>query len=489
MKTFQENTIKKNFSAALLVILLLLGSLASAYFIATQDMRTGAAIVVGIAGLGLGILSLVNPYFGFYFSIFVGFILFLIQRTFIFNGFGFVVEILEYVTFLGILITRYIKKDASFITTGAWHPVSVLMCVYLLYTIFESLNPATHSMEGNLVYIREVAKQVVSYFIAVNLFRNIKDIKWFLVIWSVMMLLCAMYGCWQQWHGLTHNEMAWVSSSDTYIRLYRLDNGDFRKFSTLTDPMSFGVLSAVSALIALPVMLLSKDIKLKVVLLPSIMIMLLGMSYSSTRTATFAFVIGVVLYILMNLHNRNTLIFAAVSVVLFGVLMFGPFYGNVTINRFRSTFNRDDASFDARNNNRKVVQPYIHSHPFGGGLSTTGTMGATYNPHHPIAAFPPDSGLLKFALELGWIGLILLCSIYFVIIRNGIKVYFKTRDPMIKKYSLVLVLATFSFVVCQYSQVAIGQIPGVFLFYGLAAGITRLHQQHKLDIIKQQPAN
>lgn len=486
MKTFQENTIKKNFYAALLVILLLLGSVICAYFIATQDVKTGAMVVVGIVGVGLGILSLVNPYFGFYFSIFIGFILFYIQRAFFLTGFGFVVEILEYVTFLGVLINRYIKKDASAVPAGGWSPVSVLMCVYLLYTIFESLNPGTHSMEGNLVYIREVAKQVVSYFIAVNLFRNIKDIKWFLFIWSVMMLLCAMYGCYQQWHGLTHNEMAWVTSSDTYIRLYRLDNWDFRKFSTLTDPMSFGVLSAVSALIVLPVMLLSKDIKVKVVLLPSIIIMLLGMSYSSTRTATFAFVIGVVLYILMNLNNKKTLIFAAASVMLFGILMFGPFYGNVTLNRFRSTFNSHDASFDARNNNRKMVQPYIHSHPFGGGLSITGTMGATYNPHHPMAAFPPDSGLLKFALELGWVGLTLLCSIYFIIIRNGVHVYFKTRDPLIKKYSMVLVLALFSFVVCQYSQVAVGQIPGVFLFYGLAAAITRLHQQQKLDTAKKQ---
>jgi len=52
--------------------------------------------------------------------------------------------------------------------------------------------------------------------------------------------------------------------------------------------------------------------------------------------------------------------------------------------------------------------------------------------------------------------------------------------------AIAIVLALFSFVVCQYSQVAVGQIPGVFLFYGLAAAITRLHQQQKLDTAKKQ---
>jgi len=61
---------------------------------------------------------------------------------------------------------------------------------------------------------------------------------------------------------------------------------------------------------------------------------------------------------------------------------------------------------NVRDNTRARVQPYARSHPFGGGLNTSGALGLKYDPGHPLAGnWDTDSGYLKTALERGLGGL------------------------------------------------------------------------------------
>jgi cell division protein FtsW (lipid II flippase) len=175
------------------------------------------------------------------------------------------------------------------------------------------------------------------------------------------------------------------------------------------------------------------------------------------------------------LDNWKTLAFAIFGLFAFLFLMFAPIYGNMTINRMRSAFKfKQDASYEVRNVNRASVQPYIKSHPLGGGLMTTGVMSLKYNPGHPLAGFPPDSGLLKYALETGWVGLILLCTLYFIILQQGAHAFYRAREPEHKAFILAALVGLFANIIAQYSQVAIGATPELFFFYPAIAIIVKL---------------
>jgi len=137
-----------------------------------------------------------------------------------------------------------------------------------------------------------------------------------------------------------------------------------------------------------------------------------------------------------------------------------------------------------RDINRHSIQPYIFEHPMGGGLATSSSEGLAYNPGHRLAGFPPDSGFLKLAIETGWIGYAIALIYYFILICQGVHGYFRASDPQIRLYILAITGAILIFVLAQYSQVSIGQFPGIFFFYPSAALVIRL-----LVMDREQKAN
>ena len=140
----------------------------------------------------------------------------------------------------------------------------------------------------------------------------------------------------------------------------------------------------------------------------------------------------------------------------------------------RSTFDSEDESLNVRTLNRKFIQPYIYAHPLGGGVASSGVEGVRFNPSHELAGFPPDSGLLKLALDMGWIGLALSMMLYLMILYQGIQYYFKMRSEKFKKYILAINCALFSIMITLYAQVSIGQIPNAFFFYAVMSLYKRL---------------
>jgi putative inorganic carbon (HCO3(-)) transporter len=164
-------------------------------------------------------------------------------------------------------------------------------------------------------------------------------------------------------------------------------------------------------------------------------------------------------------------------VTLLGVLflIFAPI-DNPTINRMRSTFDSKDESLNVRTENRHRIQPYIHTHPFGGGIATSGVNGVRFNPEHPLAGFPPDSGLMALALDTGWIGMALTMLFYLMILYQGIYFYFQMYNEEYKLYILAITCALFSVMVTLFSQDSIGQIPNVFFFYGIIPLFKRMFE-------------
>jgi O-antigen ligase len=126
-----------------------------------------------------------------------------------------------------------------------------------------------------------------------------------------------------------------------------------------------------------------------------------------------------------------------------------------------------------------MIQPYIWAHPIGGGLGSTGVWGAKFSPGSFLASFPPDSGYVRVAVEMGWIGLFLFCTLLFVILKTGINNFFAIEDPELKSYCLAMVLIVYALTIGNYPQEAITQYPLNVYFFLVAALINATYQLDK----------
>lgn len=433
------------------------------YLIAKQTF-----LGLGLVGLLVGsftvFLCLAYPEAGLYLNIAYSFFSFHLSR-FLFNDsfpVGVVSDVLVLATFFGVYIRRKSRLQ--------WPPAPVFTCFLLLYAYvgLEFFNPYAHSFAGWYQTFRKVLAEFLLLFTGYNLLTNTRVIRRFITVLFVLATICGIYGCIQQWHGLFNFELAWAMADENRFGLMFIA-GDFRKFSTMSDPTAFSVIMAGCAVFFIVLATGQKNMRTRFFLFSGVLFMLLGMAYSGTRTANAMLVAGLAFFILLTFHKKGTRIFAMIGGFIFLVLLYGP-YSNATINRFRTTFSgSNDESYKVRQLNKAFIQPYIHAHPIGGGLGTTGAGGLRFNASHFLAGFPPDSGYLKFALELGWVGLAIICLTYFNILKNGIIQYFSARDENLKIVYAACVCLFFSFYVAQFAQDSMGQITDIVVYFPMVA--------------------
>jgi hypothetical protein len=351
-------------------------------------------------------------------------------------------------------------------------PVGIMMIVLVLFLLMQMFNIYGHAFEGWFQSFRRFLGSVLLLIISYSIFTTYEKIKRFIIVLFVLCVITAIYACIQQYHGLFDFEYYWVTSNPNRYGLYFI-MGDFRKFSTMSDPTAFAIAMSASAIFFLIIAWHLHRPLYKYILVIGIILMVLGMAYSGTRTANVQAAAGITMFVLLSLHKKPTRIFAIVMSVVFLFLLYGP-YVNSTIIRFRSSFiGSEDASYKVRDINRALIQPYIRSHPFGGGLGTSGASGLRFNRGHELAGFPSDSGYLRKAVETGWIGLFLICLLYFLVIKAGIRAYFASKDPKLKVLYAACTAAIFSFYIAEFGQEAIGQITDIVIYYPMIAIILR----------------
>ena len=105
---------------------------------------------------------------------------------------------------------------------------------------------------------------------------------------------------------------------------------------------------------------------------------------------------------------------------------------------------------------------------------TTGGNGIRFSPGHILAGFPTDSGYLRVALEEGFIGLILILILYWVVLKESLFLYFSLKDPDLKIYALGFLLTLYSLIVANLTQDAISEIPNEQIFFIICAFLIKL---------------
>ena len=433
-----------------------------------------------VAAAGVVLLCLfciAYPLFGFYSTYLVSVLMMFPERLLNTSTpipTGLIPEYLAYLALLGVLTQQQYRKE---ITSKFWsHAITTWMIVLLLYYTLEIINPSMGNKFGWFNYFRKQVSFAAFFYMSYCILNSRKAVRWFTGFWIVVTTIEALYACKQQWFGFSGFEEAWLLADPKRYALF-VNFGFVRRFGLLSDPAAAGILYSCSAVMMLVLALRATKMRKQLLYLVLTVVHLLASVYTGTRTGTMMIVAGIVFYCVLTLYEKRTLIFSGAFVFMLVGLLVAPVYDNMFINRLRSTFEGSkDPSAMVRDINRKMVQPYVYNHPIGGGINTCGLMGALYNPGHFLSTFPPDSGYMLIMVEQGFIGLALMVAFYFIILRTGIRYFYRVRDPELKTLYLVHLIPVFTLMVAQYSQGAIGQYPSVLYFYSVLAMFLKLHQ-------------
>ncbi|MCE7070268.1 O-antigen ligase family protein [Dyadobacter sp. CY327] len=457
------------------MLFLLLFSVGFGWANAVFGLKVGVLIIAALVGVLVLYGIVTYPKFGIIILLMLAIFVFSIIRLGINFPWGTAVDGVEILLMLGFFISQ--KKNPDWkILKG---PVSTIIVIWVFYNFLQVGNPTAESRLAWVYTIRSVAIVMLTYFVFVYQINTIQFLRLILKLWLGLSVIGALYGFKQEFIGFSDAENEYLYS-DPLISDLLFINGHWRKFSIFSDPVAFSYHMVVSTLLC--VGLISGNLKIwkKVVLGVMAVIFVMAMLYSGTRGAYVLLPGGLIMFCILK-FSKKILVFAVFAFSLTVVLVLMP-TSDPTLFRFQSAFKpSDDASFNTRAINQKRIQPFIQSHPFGGGLGATGVWGVRFAPNSYLAKFPPDSGYVRVAVELGWVGLFIFCCLMFTILKVGIDNYFQIRNPELKTYCLCMLLIVFAYNLGNYPQEALVQFPANIYFSLTIAiiSVTRILDQRE----------
>jgi len=436
--------------------------------IAFLGIKMGVLLFSAIVAVPLMIWVFVDEQVGLAVCLVIGFS---IQLSYKFGDYpvGTLLDGLTMFMVLAVFVKQIQKQDWSF----AKSPISYYIMGWMGYSLIQVLNPNAQSILAWVYTVRSMTLLILLYFVCCYAFSSLERIKWILKFTVFLTLLAALYGLKQEWMGLADWERAWLYADPLRAELI-VQWGRERVFSIFSDPTTFGILMAYMAVFCV-VLGMGNAFKpwQRVVLMLSAAAMTLSMIYGGSRTPVVLIPAGFAFYVILTMRT-DIMIFTGIFFIFGGALMMKG-TSNPVILRIQSAFNpSEDASFEVREKSQEMIKPFIQKNPFGAGMGTTGIWGRRFSPNHWLAAFPPDSGYVRVAVEMGWIGLILYMAMLFKIQQQGVYYYVRVKDPQIKTLYLGLNVIVFLLIVASFPQEIIILLPTSIIFYISAAAIVRL---------------
>ena len=475
--------------------------LAKLYFVDKLNAPAGIAVLLVAAaviaagtaynGTAFGILMLIAigvfpllhaivsyPKFGIILQLIMAYFLFTLGRLGVPGPIGTMMDALQAMLLLGLAIR--IKRDDN--NWGYFkNPITKVLLIWLCYNLLEFGNPSAESRMAWVYTIRTVAIVLLGYFVHLYTIRSVNYVRTLLKLWLSISLIAALYGYKQEYIGFSDVENAYLHSDPSIASLLFIA-GHWRKFSTFSDPVSFSYNMVMPTILCICMIAGKFKTWKKVVLFICAALYMTSMLFSGTRGANVLLPAALLLFAILN-YSKPVLIFTCVAAVFLVVLINIP-TGNANIQRFQTAFrpNNDD-SYIVRKRNQKRIQPYILTHPMGGGLGSTGEWGKKFAPGSFLSNFPPDSGYIRVAVEEGFIGLFLFCLMMFVILKRGINNYYQMKDPELKTYCLAMTLIVFAYNIANFPQEALVQYPSNVFFY---LEVALIEVTFRLDQAKQK---
>jgi len=461
MRTTMSKSISTSNPWAVGIVLALL-SAGLGFVTVRLGMMAGVMLVALSIALPVVYASVVYPKFGIVVLIILQSFIFLFIRMGSSFPLGTLVD-----GFQALLIIGFLIRQKFYPNWKIYHnPISIIVTVWIAYNFLQFFNPFAASILAWVYTIRSVALGLLMYYVFVYNLTSKEYIRTVIKVWLGISLFVALYACKQEFIGFYDFEEAGLQSEK--MRSLLFIDGHWRKFSIYSDPVVYSYNMVVSALICFGLLWQPMAVYKKVILSLMCLFFLIVMLFSGTRGAYVLFPAALALFAVLN-FNKKVLIFSVIAGFFMVCLIFMS-TSNPYLVRFQTAFRpSEDASYKVRKMNQKRIQPYILSHPIGGGLGSVGTWGIRFAPNSELAKFPPDSGYARVAVELGYVGLFLLCLFMFIILKAGIVHFFKIRDPKLRNYCMTMTLVIFALNIGNFPQEAITQFPtNVFFCMAIA---------------------
>lgn len=441
------------------VLFLSIAATAIAIIVSIGGVTTGVILIALMIGVPIVYFLIVIPQFGILVYLNYAYIMMLLIRIGINAPLGTLMDGFLGLFLLGLFIHMKKKKEWELLK----NPISTVILVWVGYNIFEVVNPAAASRLSWLGALRTVALVALYFFVFLLHIRTRKFLFIIIKWWLLVSVINACYAFKQEYIGFFAFEERYLNSDPNIAQLLFLA-GHWRKFSMMSDPVTFAYNMAMSSLLCMG--FISAPIKFykKIILGFMALFFLNAMLFSGTRGAFPLVPIALMLYAILK-FNKQVMIFTGVGLLFVVFLIFMP-SSNQNILRFQSAFRpNEDASYMVRKRNQARIKPFIYAHPIGGGLGATEYFGQKYAPGSYLAHFPPDSGYVRVTVELGPIGLAIFCVMIFVILKTGINNYYSIKDPKLKALTLGLLLVIFAWNIGNFPQEAFVQYPSNVLFF------------------------
>ncbi|MDB4923565.1 O-antigen ligase [Mucilaginibacter sp.] len=459
-KSVWESIIIHKFSKPVVLIFLLFTSLFISFLIARQGMVIGVLILVAITALPLVYAAIAYPKFGIILFIIASFFINYVSRFLPDDTpIGLVMDALTYILILGFFIKQKNEKRWDYFKD----PISYFILAWLVYNLLEVINPSASSVLAWIYTVRTVAVLMLLYYVFVFQIRSKDFIKLLFKALLILELLGAISAFQQENIGFFPFESKWLNADPLRVSLLFI-SGHMRKFGIFSDPVVFAYNMVAASLLCLSLLFTNIHIYKKAILICLMCFFLMVMFYSGTR-ASYVLIPAAIGLLAILKFNKRILVFVLAGGFVLAFLIKVP-TSNPSLVRFQTAFNPSkDASFNVRAENQRRIKPYILSHPIGGGLGSVGIWGQRFAPNSYLAKFPPDSGYVRVAVEMGWVGLLLFCVFNFIILQRGIYYYYIIKDPELKTYCMAMVLIIFALDIGNYPQQAFVQYPTNILFY------------------------
>jgi putative inorganic carbon (HCO3(-)) transporter len=466
---------KKNITQFFVVMLWIILIPAIAW-IGARDAKIAAMLVVGILGTATCLVCILNYRLGFYIYMTISLILPLLERM---AGtelpMGVVMDGLLGCSLLGCFFKGGdpSAKKVDFLKD----PLLISIYLYLLLLILQIANPYGFSVSGWFIFIRVTFRNLLFLYLGLHVFNSMKDVYVFFKYWLFMGTLAAIYACMQQWMGLMPYERAFIAKYPQMFNTTIIISG-IRIFSFMADAASFGIIMACNIVIIM-IMLTAKmaiiSLPKKILMIISLVLHVLALGFSGTRTGYVMIPLGLMLFFIANLQKKNTILIAGAFGFFAMVILFGPFHSNPTIVRVRTAFlGKQDESVNVRDRNRAKAQPYIYSHPFGGGLMTTGGNALIFHPGHPMANLQTDNGYLRAVLETGWLGILLMGANFVILIAASVGNFFRMKSELDKLLMISMAAAVLEIALAQYAQDASTLVESAIMLNAFTAIVIKI---------------
>ena len=408
------------------------------------------------------------------------------------EGLSVVLDILLVYIAITILFAS-IRRTSNIKISNAINVLTISYIAWILFILVQLTNPGIRD-EGVTLAIRSWILGIFALYIISSLMAdNPKALKVGLITIGTFTLIAFLKLLYQKYRWFDTAETEWLMKYSWYTHI--LSSG-IRYFSIFSDAGNFGTHMGFITIVYSITGFHTRNKRLSSFYISVAVMGALGMLMSGTRGAMIVPFGGLVLYCFICKNIKVMTVSILTGIVMFAFFAFTDIGDdNSIIRRMRTAFRpSDDASYNVRVENRKLIADYLEHHPWGTGLERgiPRMVKAIDGELIREDTIPPDSYYVKIWMQTGIVGLILYIAIYtIVLIRCCYIIMFRIHDRTLLHTLAALLCGVFGVLLNGYVGEGMGQPPTNFVIVASLAFvlngpyIDKQITQQKLITIKQ----